>query len=136
MTADQFRSEVLPEIYKRYSYKDGLVCVCKTKEGLSPYQICIPTKDNPDSPWNPTKCFMWNRGKLLYEGELNNGALVSRYCRKYKTCHIVFTTVSRMETSKDGVRMCVCSPEQMGACKKKCPFKADPKAILPVKIYD
>lgn len=136
MTADQYRTEVLPEIYKRYSYKDGLFCAGKTKDGLSPYQICVPTTENPESPWNPKVCYMWNRDKLLFHGDLNNAALVARYCRKFKVCHLVFTTVSRIETSQDGVRMCVCSSDQMAACKKRCPFKEDPKAILPVRIYD
>lgn len=135
MTADQYRSEILPEIYKRYSYKDGLFCGGRTKEGMSPIQICIPTMENPDSPWNPTTCYIWNRETLIYHGDLTNAALVARLCRKYKVCHFIFTTVSKMETSNDGVKKCICANTLMKTCKKKCKFKEDSTAILPAKVF-
>ena len=135
MTAKQYREEVLPEIYKRYSYKDGLFCGFKTKDGSCPVQICIPTAENPASPWNPTTCYIWHKESLIYHGELTNAAFVARQCRTHKTCHVVFTTVSKMETSNDGVKMCLCADTYMNTCKKKCKFKEDCKAILPVKVY-
>lgn len=136
MTADQYRSDALPEIYKRYSYKDGLFCACKTKDGVSPLQICVSTADNPPSPWNPTVCYVWNRDKLLYQGDIKNAALISRYCRKFKICQLVYTTVSKIETTQDGVRVCVCSDSEWSVCKKKCPFKNDRHAFIPVKVYE
>lgn len=135
MTADQYRSEILPEIYKRYSYKDGLFCGGRTKDGMSPVQICIPTTENPKSPWNPTVCYIWHRESLVYHGDLTNAALIARLCRKHKVCHFIFTTVSKMETSNDGVKKCVCEGTLMNSCKKKCKFKEDSKAILPVKVF-
>jgi hypothetical protein len=134
MTADQYRSDVLPEIYKRYSYKDGLLCVGKTKDGVSPLQICVPTADNPSSPWNPTTCYIWNREKWLYTGPLSDAALVSRLSRKFKICQVVYTTVSKMETTQDGVRACICTDADMKACKKRCQFKQDRTAMIPVKV--
>lgn len=135
MTADQYRSEMLPEIYKRYSYKDGLVCVGKTRDGISPLHICVPTKDNPTSPWNPTTCIVWNREKLLYTGDLSNAALISRLCRKFNICNFVYTTVSRMETSHDGTRKSICTEDEMQACKKKCPFKQDRLAVVSARVF-
>lgn len=135
MTAEQYRSEVLPEIYKRYSYKDGLFCGAKTKDGGCPIQICIPAFENPQSPWNPTTCYIWNRETLIYKGDLDNAAFIARQFRKHKVCHVIFTTVSKMETSNEGVKMCVCEKTYMPTCKKKCKFKEDCKAILPVKVY-
>lgn len=135
MTADQYRSDVLPEIYKRYSYKDGLLCAGKTKDGVSPLHICVPTVDNPTSPWNPTTCLIWNREKLVYQGDLTNAAKITRLCKQFKICHVVYTTVSKMETTKDGVKSCICTEDEMKSCKKRCPFKQDRTAFLPIKVY-
>lgn len=135
MTAKQYREEVLPEIYKRYSYKDGLFCGLRTKDGVCPIQICIPTVENPKSPWNPTTCYIWNREKLVYQGSLSDAAFIARLFRTHKICHVVFTTVSKMETSNDGVKMCVCEGTYRESCKKRCKFKEDYKAILPAKVY-
>ena len=134
MTADQYRADVIPEIYKRYSYKDGLFCAGKTKDGVSPLQICVPTVDNPPSPWNPTTCYVWNRESLLYQGSLTNAATIVRLCKKFKICHIVYTTISKMETTKDGVKACICTEDEMRSCKKRCPFKQDRTAFLPIKV--
>lgn len=135
MTAQQYRETVYPEIIRRYSYTDGLLAIGKTADRISVIRLCVPTKDNPDSPWNPEYCFLWFRDSLIYEGDLTNAGVISRMCNKYKICTFVYTTVSRIECSNKGSMVRLCSDDERHACDKKCAFKVSDNAMLEGRIY-
>ena len=86
-------------------------------------RLCVTTTDNPKFPWSPENCYIWFRDSLVYEGPLSNAAKISRLFNKYGVCHIVFTTVIRIERTSAGDMCSVCDEEVYNKCRRKCPVK-------------
>ena len=123
MRAEDFRQKVLPQIIRRFNYKDGLLLIGKTADRSPVLRLCVTTTDNPGYPWSPTMCYVWIRDSLAYEGPLSNAAKISRLFNKCDVCHILFTTVIRIETTSKGDMYNVCSDETYATCRRKCPVK-------------
>lgn len=128
MKVAQFREQIIPAIYRLFSYKDGLLVEGSSKKPASPkVMLCFGICSNPKFPWKPNNCLVWEgeHCALMDVDPVDHSLDITRVFTRNHVCMVRFTTVKRMERSqKLDECLCLASPEERAKCTKKCHLKA------------